>query len=203
MTICKADDCGRKTLAKGLCNKHYRRARSRPDGSYDDRRRRLDGGTPLERYENQIDRSGGPDACHPWLGAQGEGYGIFWDGTYTERGHCHNVKAHAWGYRQKVAALTPGEVVRHLCHNKLCQNAQHWVSGTPLDNARDSMAAGIPLGPGKLTAELVAEIRKRYAAGGVTQRVLAEEFGVSENHLRNIVHYRVWTRASFAEKAVA
>lgn len=203
MTICKADNCGRKTLAKGLCDKHYRRTRKRADGSYEDRRRRLDGGTPLERYENQIDRSDGPDACHPWVGAKAEGYGAFWDGAHTQGGHCHIVKAHAWGYRQKVGALESGEVIRHLCHNKLCQNERHWAKGTPGDNARDSMTGGIALGPGKLTPVLVAQIRQRYAAGGISQRALAEEYGVSENHLRNIVNHRVWKHVGFADKAVA
>ncbi|WP_199546581.1 hypothetical protein [Streptomyces sp. N35] len=200
MTNCKADGCGRKILAKGLCDKHYRRARKRGDGSFEDRRRYLHGGTALERYENQIDRSGGPDACHPWLGAQGNAYGVFWDGTYTPGGHCHLVKVHAWGYRQKVGALEPGEVVRHLCHNKLCQNERHWAKGTPHDNARDSMAAGIHLGPGKMTSARVVEARRRYAAGGLSQRALAAEYGISEGHLRNIVNYRVWKHVGSAEQ---
>lgn len=199
MRTCGIGDCDRKHYAKGMCSKHYLRAWSRKDGTAEDRPQK----TAMERYEGLVDRTSGPDACHPWTGAEGNEYGIFWDGTFTQRGHCHNVKAHVWGYRNRVGALEPGDVVRHLCHNKRCQNERHWAKGTPLDNARDSMAAGIHLGPGKMTAERVVEARLRYAAGEVSQRALAAEYGISEGHLRNIVNYRVWKHVGFADKAVA
>jgi len=44
----------------------------------------------------------------------------------------------------------------------------------------------------KLTEALVAEIRERYSAGGVTQRALATEFGVSQNAVGCIVRREWW-----------
>lgn len=203
MTDCKADACGRRAIAKGLCDKHYRRTRKRADGSYEDRRRCLYGATPLERYENFVDRSAGPDACHPWLGAEDNGYGLFWDGGYTGGGNPRNLKAHAWGYRQRVGELAPDEVVRHLCHNKLCQNERHWARGTAFDNTHDSIAAGMVVAQRKLTARKVAEIRSRYAAGGITQKLLAAEYGITQTHLNDVVNYRAWKHVAPASEKVA
>lgn len=39
----------------------------------------------------------------------------------------------------------------------------------------------------KLTADQVRDIRARYAAGGVTQTALAQEFGISRSRLSNII----------------
>ncbi|MEV8033883.1 hypothetical protein [Streptomyces sp. NPDC086182] len=203
MTDCKAEACGRRPIAKGLCDKHYRRTRKRADGSYEDRRKCLYGATPAERYENFVDRSVGPDACHPWLGAEDNGYGLFWDGGYTGGGNPRNVKAHAWGYRQRVGELASNEVVRHLCHNKLCQNERHWARGTALDNTHDSIAAGMVVAQRKLTAHKVAEIRSRYAAGGITQKLLAAEYGITQTHLNDVVNCRVWKHVAPASERVA
>lgn len=44
----------------------------------------------------------------------------------------------------------------------------------------------------KLTSGQVVEIRRRYAAGGVSQRRLADEYGVHNTHIRNIIIGRKW-----------
>jgi DNA-binding CsgD family transcriptional regulator len=44
----------------------------------------------------------------------------------------------------------------------------------------------------RLTAHTAAEIRLRYAAGGVSQRSLAEEFGCSQGMVSGIVRGRAW-----------
>ena len=44
----------------------------------------------------------------------------------------------------------------------------------------------------KLTAGQVETIRRRYSAGGVLQRELADEYGLSQSHVSEIVHGRYW-----------
>ncbi|HET6917248.1 MAG TPA: hypothetical protein VFH56_14235 [Acidimicrobiales bacterium] len=41
-----------------------------------------------------------------------------------------------------------------------------------------------------LTDDQVFEIRERYAAGGITQRELAIEYGVTRPHVGNLIHGR-------------
>jgi len=47
-------------------------------------------------------------------------------------------------------------------------------------------------GAAKLTAQAVSEIRRRYAGGGASQRLLAKEFGVHRNTIFAIVHKKLW-----------
>lgn len=44
----------------------------------------------------------------------------------------------------------------------------------------------------KLTDQKVRDIRARYAAGGVTQRALGDEYGVSDVAIRNVIHRKTW-----------
>jgi len=53
-------------------------------------------------------------------------------------------------------------------------------------------ARGEQDGRTKLTPAQVAEIRARYAAGGVTQAELARRYGVVQAHVSRIVRGEVW-----------
>ena len=67
----------------------------------------------LERFWAKVDRSGGSDACWPWMGyvdETGNGYGQFWDGD-------HLVKAHRFIYTKECGTVPLGLVVDHTCHN--------------------------------------------------------------------------------------
>lgn len=44
----------------------------------------------------------------------------------------------------------------------------------------------------KLTDADVAEIRRRYAAGGVRMRALGAEYGVDHSHISDIVNGHRW-----------
>lgn len=181
MAGCSVDDCVRPYYGKGLCALHYQRWLRK--GSTDLDRRP----TTQERYEGLVDRSGGPDACHPWTGHLDKGYGRFWDGTYTARGNSRMVKAHRWGYLNLVEQLPRSVVVRHLCHNKACQNPKHWASGSPKDNYDDNVRSGITHPTQKLSDEEVAEIRSKYASGRFLQKSLATEYGVTPWTIHRLV----------------
>ena len=92
----------------------------------------------------------------------------------------------------------------HGCDNPACCNAVnplHIHEGTATQNAREMHwrgRQGIHFGPGelngaaRLTAAQVTEIRQRYAAGGIRQRDLAAEFGVSQANVSGIVRGVRW-----------
>lgn len=74
---CTFDDCGVPHYGRGLCQKHY----SRWHRYGDTNALRNTKGVPLaERFWPKVDKSGGPDACWPWLGGiNGDGYGFIRD----------------------------------------------------------------------------------------------------------------------------
>lgn len=67
---------------------------------------------------------------------------------------------------------------------------RHWSTRHP-DRVRSGESH--PRAGGKLTAEQVQEIRRRYKAGGVTQKQLAEEFGVGLLAINQICTGKSWT----------
>lgn len=88
----------------------------------------------------------------------------------------------------------------HTCDNPLCCNPKHIYDGTPLQNMLDRKARGRANAPtgvshwnSRLAESDVHEIRKRYAAGGVTYLQLGKEFGCSWNMIGCIVRRHSWT----------
>lgn len=102
---------------------------------------------PEVRYEAKVDRSGGPDACHPWTASRytATGYAVF-----------HPVKgktttAHRWGFAHFIRPLDDDETVDHTCHNadltcvggrtcphRACCNPAHWEATSTRANANRS-----------------------------------------------------------------
>lgn len=141
---------------------------------------------------------GDPAECWPWTGAtKTDGYGLVWN----ENGR-YEV-ASKWGYRHLVGPIAPSLEVCHTCDNPPCQNPGHWFLGTRRDNTIDMMTkgrgryvlpdnSGAKHGMARLTPEQVAEIRRRFAAGGIFQRDLAAEFGVRQQQISRIVNNKTW-----------
>lgn len=72
--------------------------------------------------------------------------------------------------------------------------------GTPCQNQRDAFLHGTRPdlrgehnSQSKLTNEQVLEIRRLHATGNHTQRVLSEQFGVTDSVINGIVNWRTWT----------
>jgi hypothetical protein len=57
----------------------------------------------------------------------------------------------------------------------------------------DKFARGMTNSFAKLTDAKVIEMRARYAAGGISQRALAAEYGVAESRVWRIVNGTAWT----------
>lgn len=129
--------------------------------------------------------------CWLFAGALVDGYGVL----STPRGEFpRQVRAHVFAWRLSHGPIPEGLCVLHRCDNRACVNPDHLFLGTRADNMHDMWRKkrGRWRVPPKLTPRTVGEIRARYAAGGVTQQSLANEFGVSQMTISNVIARRTW-----------
>lgn len=168
---------------------HYRRhVGGRGDATKSDLR-----GTPLEtRLWSRVAR-GDADACWEWQGYRQTGGSAVGHGVLTFEGR--QLLVHRVAFY-----LTHGfwpTVCRHSCDNPPCCNPAHLLDGTKADNSRDAAERGRARARrgssnsrAKLDEDQVREIRRLYAAGGVTQAELARAFGVSTGLVSMIITRR-------------
>lgn len=92
----------------------------------------------LIRFEARADRSGGPDACHPWAPSRKNAhkYGHFKvDGV--------NLTASRWWLMQCLGReLLQDELALHTCDNPPCVNGAHLYVGDQSRNMGDASAKG-------------------------------------------------------------
>lgn len=85
----------------------------------------------VDAFWAKVDRSGGEDACWPWLGADnGQGYGRF----AVRRGKL--IYAHRFAYELLVGPIPDGLHLDHLCRNPRCVNPRHVEPVTNAENRR-------------------------------------------------------------------
>ena len=147
-----------------------------------------------ERFWGKVDRSGGPDACWPWMaGKNADGYGQFWYSGTT-------VGAHVFAFAD-TEGLVEGEIVCHSCDNPPCCNPAHLFAGTHGDNARDrdtkqrrTVLRGSTNPQAKLTEAAVLEARARFTKEGIAAvRAMASEIGVYWQTLYKAIIGDTWT----------
>ena len=144
--------------------------------------------------------------CWEWTGRKGGQSG------YAESPSKPYVYLHRWVLAHKLGReLEPGEQACHTCDNPPCIRPTHLWVGTQSDNFRDAgrkgrnpsqihaharfqNQRGVGNYQAKLTDEQVAEIIGRYRAGGVLQRELAVEYGVTQGHISGLVNGTVHAR---------
>ena len=178
--------CDRPGLARGLCSSHYARwwrtKRVRAEDPI--------GGVPAnERFWTKVDQTAGPDACWPWLGSRSRGYGRFSIGRQELKAHRYTL----------FGLINRPEAVLHACDNPPCCNPQHlWIGSRRENNAdrakKGRSATGERMAHAKLSQGRAEEIRHRYAQGGVSQQRIADEMGISQALVSQVVHERVWRR---------
>jgi hypothetical protein len=174
-----------------------------------------------ERFWSKVDRSGGPEACHPWMAAcSSNGYGSF-----DHRG------AHRVALEIKLGRpLAPGMFACHTCDNPPCCNPAHLFEGTHQANVDDrhskgrdatgegngaltkpwtrargerhgrhtkpeSNPIGTRNGRARLIEDDVRQIRRLFHEGR-TQASIAESFGVSIGTVKHITARRTWQQVS-------
>lgn len=110
------------------------------------------------------------------------------------------VYPHTAACRLSSGDPPPGTQARHLCGKALCFNPAHLTWGTAQNNADDRQrhgrtARGERGGLAKLTAEQVAEIRRRYTGARGEFTALGAEFGVSRLTISRVVSGTTWAQA--------
>jgi hypothetical protein len=129
------------------------------------------------------------NGCINFTGSKtAKGYGQFRFGkTY---------RSHRFAWLLAGRTIPDGLILRHTCkQNRVCCNVEHLETGTNKENMDDKIRDGTLLKGethpnSKLTTEQVLEIRSRV---GESQRRLAEEFGINEKTISNIILKRIWT----------
>lgn len=172
-TICSIEGCGNPHLARGWCERHYRRWRRHGDplaGS-------TSWGVPMQWLRDHLDHTG--DECLIWPFARGAAFGygrIYADGetTVAHRLMCE----HRHG-----PPPTPRHEAAHNCGNGHlgCVNGGHLRWATPKENHADKLIHGTHdrgerNSQAKLTEADVAAIRSRV---GISYQQIAKQFGVS------------------------
>lgn len=148
------------------------------------------------RFWSKVDKSAGPDGCWVWMaGKHDAGYGSFM--VKKELG---DFLAHRISYAIHYGIDPSDLFVCHRCDNRICCNPNHLFLGTDQDNkddmvskGRQGAARGADSAKAKFAADEIVEIRKRYAAGGVTCLELALANNVDETTISGIVRGDTYT----------
>lgn len=138
------------------------------------------------------------DGCWRWIAAiSRQGYGVFT--VYYKY-----IRAHRYSWELHNGPIPYGLCVLHRCDNRCCVNPAHLFLGTYRDNAQDCSKKGrrrdqkgMRNNMVKLTEHEVRLIRKLQKRNcPVTQKRLAEWFGVDQSLISLIIQRKVWTHVA-------
>ncbi len=127
--------------------------------------------------------------CWEWLASKREGYGRFWIPAGPNRPG-RLWEAHSVAWILTYGPIPKGLLCCHHCDNPSCCNPYHLFLGTNRDNHIDAAKKGRRAKA--LTEDEVLEIRRLYKAGEKTQQDLADEFGVDQSAVSDIVRRETW-----------
>lgn len=190
--VCSIPKCDKSAVRRGWCYRHYGRWRAHGNPTAGGKNR-PPAGASLKAIERAIAESV-PSECWNWpLSENGRGYGQLWiDGVHcaAHRVICERVQGSPPSAQHEAA---------HTCGNGHlgCVNPHHLVWKTRLENDQDKKVHGT-VGRGernaaaKLSCQQVDEVRMLYAAGGITQHALANQFGVKQSAISRVISGKRW-----------
>jgi hypothetical protein len=152
----------------------------------------LDRAARISEFHARVDRSGGEDACWPWIGASRHrfGYGFMgFDGVGSAPAH---RIAYAIERGLKLSEMPRKMVIRHLCidptYRNNCNNPAHLAPGSQAENLADMVSHGTQIRGEKhhfgrrYPDELIKVLRERYwrrRGQRPTITELADEHGIA------------------------
>jgi hypothetical protein len=187
MKTCCIKDCEKKVLARGMCSMHYRRLTKNGDPQAV-RLVQLHGATLEERFNHYHRKSA---ECWEWTGStDANGYG-----RLNVEGR--PILAHRISWQLHRHGITPEQHVLHRCDNPRCVRPEHLFLGDQAANNADMKAKGrfkpgVSRGEDHGGAVLdESDIRAIRASKNAPQQI-ADKFGISRRHVRDIRAGRVW-----------
>lgn len=183
---CLVDGCEKGSRSRGFCELHYRRWLAHGDPLFL-APRRISNEDIAAKMAAYVDRSGGPDACWPWLrGRSREGYGkIYWANNRCRLAHRLALELH------QEAPVPRNMEVLHSCDNPPCCNPAHLSAGSHADNMRQmserNRASKGTRHPRTKVGDDQVTVTRRLAGGGVRLEDLAILLGVSQSYVSRLV----------------
>lgn len=188
--ICCIKGCDAKTVALGLCNRHWRRNKKYGSPMATQVHPAMfQGMSAIDRFYTRIDTSGD---CWIWKGGRDKnGYGSFRAdvaGVYADR-------AHRFSYSYFKGPITKGLSVCHACDNPSCVNPEHLFLGTAKENTADMLAKGrrqVNQGEDAPRAKLTEAQAQAIMLDPRPHPLLAHEYGVTSGTISDIKRKRSW-----------
>lgn len=144
----------------------------------------------VDVFQN-IDMSGGPDACWPYT------KGLSKSGRPYFDVHGKKVLAYRLTYKLVHGAAIPDDVMaRHTCDNQVCCNPNHIVPGTHqqnMDDMKERERHGLPHNAVRAIKRLLADGRKHAD--------IADLYGISREQVTAINNGRAYAHVSIEAEA--
>lgn len=129
-----------------------------------------------------------------------------WKGSIFTTGYgiCRAYDSHTLTGAHRISwilhngGIPAGLSVLHHCDNRKCVNPYHLFLGTQKDNMADAkMKHRFPrqdgdFNNGRKINSMIAKIIRELHGEGVTAKVIANKFGVSQSLVRMIVKQKIW-----------
>lgn len=92
--------------------------------------------------------------------------------------------AHQVAYEQAYGVIPDGKEVDHLCRQRSCVNPQHLEAVPHVVNLRRARRTRLN--------ETNADAIRKAVASGESRKALAHRYGIAEQTIAAVVHYRSW-----------
>lgn len=131
-----------------------------------------------------IEDRGYPTPCWTWnYGKTGNGYGLTTN-RMTGRGR---ILAHRFMFEEIKGRVPADMELDHLCRHRDCVNPEHLE---PVPSAINVQRGSVAT----LNEEQVREIRSLWPS--ISQRAIAERYGITARHVWDVIHRRSWKDAA-------